>query len=326
MKKILTSLLTVLFCLTTVLPGFAAGLSPKTAPEKMVTMEKFLYGTEQAGALIARVDSIEYDVYGVKTSDPILARVDNIYTYLFGLKGSGSLSFASKLNAVEWQFSQKISEEPAKTRLERSENMLYGKIETTHSLATRLEDLMQVAFPDAKLATENVVLKKDTLVKVEFTEELKSKENRVGDPVRFKAADNVYVGDVLVLPKGAVGYGNIQKVVQAKSFGRDARIDIAFSNVNAIDGTEVPVFVGDLAKQEAKTAAGAAGASIGGMIIFGPIGALGGAFVTGKSVTIPVGATTFVQVASDTSIEGLVQTSAKTANVFPETISETPAK
>jgi len=324
-RKILTLLLTVLFCLTAVLPGFAAALKPQTAPEKMVVMEKFLYGTEQAGALIARVDSLELDVYGVKTSDPVLTRVDNIYSYLFGIKGSGSLSFAAKLNAAEWQFTQEMSEAPAKTRLERIENMLYGKIETKNSLATRLEDLMQVAFPDAKLATENVTLPKDTLIKVAFTEELSSKTNRIGDPVHFKTADNVYVGDVLVLPKGAVGTGTIAKIVQPKSFGRDARIDIHFTSVIAIDGTEVPVFVGDLAKQEAKTAAGAAGATIGGMIIFGPIGAIGGAFVTGKSVTIPVGATTFVQTTNDLSIEGLVQTG-KDVNVFPETISEKPAK
>jgi len=317
-KKILALLQTVLLCLTFVLPGFAAGLAPQTAPDKMVAMEKFLYGTEQAGALIARVDSIEIDVYGVRTSDPVLVRVDNIYTYLLGSQGGGSLSFASKLNAAEWQFTQEMSDAPAKTRLERVENMLYGKIEATSNLATRLESLMQVAFPEARLTTENVTLPKDTLVKVEFTEELKSKENRVGDAVHFKTADNVYVDNVLVLPKGAVGTGTIKKIVPAKSFGRDARIDIAFTSVTAIDGSEVKVFVGDLAKQEAKTAAGAAGATIGGMIIFGPIGAIGGAFVTGKSVTIPVGATTFVQVTADTPVEGLIQQTDKDTALFTE--------
>ncbi|MGL5206515.1 MAG: hypothetical protein ACRC8T_03285 [Acidaminococcaceae bacterium] len=326
MKKILTLLLTVLFCLTSVLPGFAHGLNPQTAPEKMAVMEKFLYGTEQAGALIARVDSIETDVYGVKTSDAILTRVDNLYAYVFGTKGSGSLSFAAKLNAAEWQFTQVISEAPAKTRLESIENMLYGKVEMKKNLSTRLEDLMQVAFPDAKLATENAIVAKDTLVKVVFTEELSSKKNQAGDQVHFKTADNVYVGNVLVLPKGTIGTGTIAKIVQPKSFGRDARIDITFTSISAIDGTNVPVFVGDLAKQEAKTAAGAAGATIGGMIIFGPIGAIGGAFVTGKSVVIPVGATTFVQVTADTSVEGLIQTADKDVDLFPETITEKPAK
>ena len=57
-------------------------------------------------------------------------------------------------------------------------------------------------------------------------------------------------------------------VVQPRSFGRDARIDVDFTHVYALDGTKVPVYIGDLAKQEAKTAAGAAGAAIGGMIVF----------------------------------------------------------
>jgi hypothetical protein len=62
------------------------------------------------------------------------------------------------------------------------------------------------------------------------------------------------------------------------------------------------------------------------MIIFGPIGAIGGAFVTGKSVVIPVGATTFVQVTGDTPVEGLVQTATKDTNIFPETTSTKLAK
>ena len=42
------------------------------------------------------------------------------------------------------------------------------------------------------------------------------------------------------------------------------------------------------------------------MIILGPIGAVGGAFVKGKSVTIPVGSKTYVQTTADTSIQGVV--------------------
>ena len=82
----------------------------------------------------------------------------------------------------------------------------------------------------------------------------------------------------------------------------------------------------DGARPRRLPAAGAAGATIGGMIIFGPIGAIGGAFVTGKSVVIPVGATTFVQVANDVTVEGLVQTTNKDTNIFPETTSTKPAK
>ena len=153
---------------------------------------------------------------------------------------------------------------------------------------------------------EAVVLPKDALVKIEFTAPLSSRTARPGDPVKFRVADNLYVNDVLVLSKGAVGVAEVAKVVQPRSFGRDARIDVKFSHVLAVDGSKVPIYIGKLAKQEAKTAAGAAGATIGGMIVLGPIGAIGGAFVTGQSIVIPEGSSTYVQVVQDQKISGIV--------------------
>ncbi|MEG0831752.1 MAG: hypothetical protein RSF75_05335, partial [Acidaminococcaceae bacterium] len=316
MRKLLTLMLTVIFCFTVVVPGFAAGLNPQTAPEKLAVVEKYLYGTEQAGALIPRTNSLEMDVYGAQTSDPILTRIDNVYVYIFGTPGTATASFATKLNIVEWQLLQKMSDKPARTRLDEVETMLNGKVATT-SAATRLDELMRLAFPSATLSTEAVVLPKDTLLKIEFTEALKSKENRAGDTVHFQMADNLYVGEVLVLPKGATGYGTVKKIVQAGSFGRDARIDIEFTNILAVDGTAIPVIMGELAKQQAETAAGAAGASIGGMILLGPVGAIGGAFVTGKSVTIPVGTVTFVQTNADVNINGIVHEGGSSAGHQP---------
>ena len=49
---------------------------------------------------------------------------------------------------------------------------------------------------------------------------------------------------MLVLPQGALGEGTIKKVVQPRSFGRDARIDVDFTHVYALDGTKVPVYIG----------------------------------------------------------------------------------
>ena len=43
-----------------------------------------------------------------------------------------------------------------------------------------------------------------------------------------------------------------------------------------------------------------------GMVMKTSIGALGGAFVTGKAVVIPVGSTTYVQTMEDTTIQGMV--------------------
>ena len=78
--------------------------------------------------------------------------------------------------------------------------------------------------------------------------------------------------------------------------------------INGVDGAHIPVFVGELAKQEAKSYAGAAGAAIGGMIILGPVGVIGGAFVKGGSVVIPEGSVTFVQVSEDVVMQGVIYT------------------
>ena len=321
-QKLLTLLLTLSLTVTSVFPGvaLAAGgdeisasaaieqtAAPKTmsASEKLAALERTLYGTEQAGALVTRTDSLEDDVYGTITTDPILNRVDNLYDYVNGYPGSGEASFLTKLSAVEWQFTESTAGGPAKSRIESLETMLNGEV-GTGSLASRLEGLANLAFQDGIVVVETVTLPKDSVIKLEFAEDLSSKTAQAGDVVKYKVADNVFVNDVLVIPKGAEGLGKVTKVVGPRMFGQDARIDVDFGFLYAIDNTHVKVFLGEIAKQEAKTIAGAAGATIGGMVVLGPIGVIGGAFVTGKSVNIPAGSITFVQVKGDTEIQGMV--------------------
>ena len=321
-QKLLTLLLTLSLTVTSVFPGVALAASgdeisasaaieetaaPKTmsASEKISALERTLYGTEQAGALVSRMDSLEDDIYGTITTDPILNRVDNLYDYVNGYAGSGEASFLTKLSAVEWQFTESTAGGPAKSRIESLETMLNGEV-GTGSLASRLEGLANLAFQDGIVVVETVTLPKDSVIKLEFAEDLSSKTAQAGDVVKYKVADNVFVNDVLVIPKGAEGLGKVTKVVGPRMFGQDARIDVDFGFLYAIDNTHVKVFLGEIAKQEAKTIAGAAGATIGGMVVLGPIGVIGGAFVTGKSVNIPAGSITFVQVKGDTEIQGMV--------------------
>lgn len=321
-QKLLTLLLTLSLTVTSVFPGVALAASgdeisasaaieetaaPKTmsASEKISALERTLYGTEQAGALVSRMDSLEDDIYGTITTDPILNRVDNLYDYVNGYAGSGEASFLTKLSAVEWQFTESTAGGPAKSRIESLETMLNGEV-GTGSLASRLEGLANLAFQDGIVVVETVTLPKDSVIKLEFAEDLSSKTAQAGDVVKYKVADNVFVNDVLVIPKGAEGLGRVMKVVGPRIFGQDARIDVDFGFLYAIDNTRVKVFLGEIAKQEAKTIAGAAGATIGGMVVLGPIGVIGGAFVTGKSVNIPAGSVTFVQVKGDTEIQGMV--------------------
>ena len=304
-KQIVTLLLTFIMCVTSVVPGFAASASIPAA-YKIKAMEVMLYGAIQEGSLIERMDNIEYDVNGLMTSEPILVRIDEMYEYLQGTSEEGEASFATCLNIVEWRLNESMSGGAAKARIEAVETVLNGKV-ASGALSTRLEDLLEVvAYEGGVVPVQKVTLPKDSVIKIEFTEQLGNKVSQVGDEVGFKAADNLYVNDVLVLPKGITGVGKVKKVVQPGIFGKDGRVDIDFMYIYGVDGTKIPVFVGELAKQQAKSYAGAAGAAIGGMIILGPVGVIGGAFVKGSSVTIPEGSVTFVQVSKDVDMQGVV--------------------
>ena len=307
MKKLTSILLALTLCFSCMATVFADEAAVPTVSEKLEQVENYIYGTAQTGALVGRVDAMEKELFGRTSSGAVMTRVDNIYNAVEGSTSAGTPSLASKLNAVEWQFAPRMSGDAAKTRIENLEQTLNGTTNAKLPLIERLDRLTNQAFPSGSLTTSSVILPKDSLVKVKFMDTISSKTNKAGDPVDFVVDDNVYVGESLVLPKGARGYGTIKKIVPPRIFGRDARIDLEFSHVTAIDGTKVPVYIGDLAKQQAKTAAGAAGASIGGMILFGPVGIVGGAFVKGQSVTIPANSNTYVQVNRDVAINGLVQ-------------------
>ena len=311
MKKFLSFIASLVLCLGLATSAFAEGAAP-VASEQLDAVETALYGTHQSSSMMERMESLEDDIYGAPdASRNILDRIQSTYDYVCGTNG-GNGSFLQKLNAVDSRFNAQITSGPAKTRIEDLESTIYGQAQGG-SLNQRLDRLVETAYSGGQVPVESVVLPKDSLVKIEFTSPLSSKTARIGDPVSFKVADNLYVNDVLVLSKGATGVAEVSKVVQPRSFGRDARIDVKFSHVFAVDGNQVPIYIGKLAKQEAKTAAGAAGATIGGMIVLGPIGAIGGAFVTGQSIVIPEGSTTYVQVVQDQNISGIVYQEAAVA-------------
>ncbi len=311
MKKFLSFIASLALCLGLATSVFAEGAVP-VASEQLDAVETALYGTHQSSSMMERMESLEDDIYGAPDANRnILDRIQSAYDYVCGTNG-GNGSFLQKLNAVDSRFNAQITSGPAKTRIEDLENTIYGQAQGG-SLNQRLDRLVETAYAGGQVPVEAVVLPKDSLVKIEFTSPLSSKTARTGDPVSFKVADNLYVNDVLVLSKGATGVAEVAKVVQPRSFGRDARIDVKFSHVFAVDGNQVPIYIGKLAKQEAKTAAGAAGATIGGMIVLGPIGAIGGAFVTGQSIVIPEGSTTYVQVVQDQNISGIVYQEAAVA-------------
>ncbi len=59
-------------------------------------------------------------------------------------------------------------------------------------------------------------------------------------------------------------------------------------------------------KTETRNEVKAAGASVAGAVLLGPVGLVGGAFVKGKNIEYPAGSTIYVQPQDSVTIQGLV--------------------
>ena len=63
--------------------------------------------------------------------------------------------------------------------------------------------------------------------------------------------------------------------------------------------------MGEESKQEMQNMAMAAGASVAGMLLLGPIGIIGGAFVKGKNIDLPEGTELYIQTENEESLYGV---------------------
>lgn len=302
-KKMLTVFLIAAFCVTLLPPPAFAARLEQTPLERIGVAEQILYGAEQEGSLIERTNKLEKDLFGLPGREALMAKVDRIYTYVRDSSGS-STSLIFKMGALEWSLTQSVAKGPVKTRLETLERTVAGVL-GSGSIDARISRLMAITFADSALRTGTLTLPKDTLIKIRLTSPLNSKRNKSGDPVEFEVAEDVYASGMLALPRGAVGRGKLNKVEQARNFGRDAKMEVNFQSVEAMDRTFVPTVLGERAKKETESTATAAGAGFAGMILLGPIGVVGAAFVHGKNIDIPAGTVLFIQTQSDAAIIGL---------------------
>ena len=302
-KKVLTVFLIAAFCMTLLPQPVSAARIEQTPMERIAVAEQILYGAEQEGSLIERTNKLEKELFGLPGREALMAKVDRIYAYVRDSSGS-TTSLVFKMGALEWSLTQSVTKGPVKTRLESLERTVAGVL-GAGSIDARISRLMTITFADSALRTGTLTLPQDTLIKIRLTTALSSKTNKSGDPVEFEVAEDVYASGMLALPRGAAGRGKLNKVEQARNFGRDAKMEVIFQSVEALDRTVVPTVLGERAKKETESTATAAGAGFAGMILLGPIGVVGAAFVHGKNIVIPAGTMLFIQTQSDATIIGL---------------------
>ena len=294
-----------LLCLA---PVFAE--EPATLSDRIDRVDEVIYGSAQSGSLISRVDNADNLIYGNGNSSAsgLDNRITNLYTDVVKSDNDAQPSIATRVNAMEYYLTDEIRSDSLKTRMGDLETKVYGA-EKKGAIDQRLANLEKSVYGDQHYEMKTVELPADTVFKISLNDDVSSKTNQVGDPVTFTVQEDVSVGNVLVLPKGAQGSCVVTKVSRPKSFGRSGALDISFDQVFSVDDEVIPTVLGPEAKEKLKMEAAAVGASTIGALALGPIGLVGGFFVKGKDVSLPAGSTLYIETQEAVTTKGLELTS-----------------
>jgi hypothetical protein len=128
-------------------------------------------------------------------------------------------------------------------------------------------------------ATQGCLVKEGTEVPLKFAADLNSKTANVGDPVEFLLADDLKVGDTVVLAKGAHALATVSDAHKAGMLGKPGELSVQMQYL--VDGSNHVRIRGTKGREgESKT-----GATVALTVLFGPIGLI----KHGKNVDIPEG-------------------------------------
>lgn len=301
MAKRALSLLVAVALLWASVPAVSYGAS--SLPEKLSQLEDVIFGRDRAdtGSLVERVEALERELYGSPERGPLLARVEDMYELLIG--GGTGRSLLLRLNAIEWMLYQEVTQkQPIGRRIERLEAEVLGE-RKSGPIEERVSRLMDLVWPGGSLNLGKVQVPEATLVYIRLLGEVNSAQNRVGEAIPYRVARDVMVDDRLVIPAGTESEARVTKVESAGALGKSGRVELDFGTVTALDGTKIRLQVDEKsAKQNTELAAAA---SVGGLVLLGPIGLVGGVFVRGSEHVIPVGTEFYVEVDRAVEAQGL---------------------
>jgi len=305
-KKVLSIVLCAVFLVSSV--GTAAAAVPETIQAKLGAVETVMYGGEQTGAILDRINHLEKDYTGSYSTLGMMERVDGLYAAMFD--NTGKPSVLTQMNAIEWAIMHQVSMASVQDRVTNMEMVIQGKV-TEGTYKKRIAALAKYAFGDTAIPLVQTAVPANTLVKIKLVTPIQTKVLKAGDVVKYQVAEDVIENGMLIFAKGAPGEGEVTKSVPARNFGRNAEINIDFKTVKSVDGTTVDMFLGEEAKKEMQQLAMAAGASAAGMVLLGPVGIVAGIFVQGKNTDIPAGTEMYIQTKSDLTLYGIQTTTIK---------------
>ena len=95
--------------------------------------------------------------------------------------------------------------------------------------------------PVAASMPKDILIAKDTIIKVQAVNPISSQQNKQNEKVHFKVIEDIMVGDVIIVPANTNVEAIVTKVKKAGSWGRAGLIEVAFSEVKTKNGQSVPL-------------------------------------------------------------------------------------
>ncbi|WP_040825640.1 hypothetical protein [Thermanaerovibrio velox] len=306
-RNVLSALLVVLCLLILPLSALADGTGevPSGFTQSLEKVETVLYGGPQAGGLFERLARAEKDLFGRELPGSLVERQNALVQFLD--RGTqGQPGFLFKLSVAEWALFKKVSPERfAASRIESLEQVLEGSIQQG-PLSMRLERMMTKLLPGG-LQSTLVTVPAGRVFKVNLLQPLSARYSKPGDRVKLELAEDLSVNQVLVAPKGSRVMASVESVEGPRSFGRPSNVKLSFQGLESLGAETIPVVMGEASKKATeldKSLVGAAGASVAGLALFGPLGIAGGFLVRGDDKTVPAGTQFYLETAGEGQVFG----------------------
>jgi hypothetical protein len=144
-------------------------------------------------------------------------------------------------------------------------------------------------------AGKPIVMPAGTLVILETTMPLSSRDAQVGQTLTLRAKFDVMIKGRIAIKGGAIGSAQVTSVAQRKGMGKEGSLTIRPTVVQAVDGQMVPLTSNGNSSSGNETKA----ATVGLAVVVSPLFLL----KKGKDATLPPGYELQASVASETTIE-----------------------
>src|SRR5258707_2067594 len=144
-------------------------------------------------------------------------------------------------------------------------------------------------------------LAEDTPVRLKLTRTMSSKDAKADEKVDFEVLEDIKVGDVVVVQRGAMAIATVTEAQPKRTMGRAGKLNINIDYVQLVDGEKVPLRAVKGGSGGTHTAA-MTGAIVATSILFFPAAPFF-LFMHGKDITIPKGTEVSAYIAADAPLD-----------------------